>query len=96
MEKRNNKYRIHLQELELKTGTQASRNLSFDFENHDDIFEVIEKIKTRNLLSTEEQSVEFAVGLKLFSEILIRHKDKALFAELIPAIKEFMNKLKKS
>jgi len=93
MEKRNNKYNIVLKEVALKDGTTPEKSISFDFENHDNLFDIIEKIKAKALFD-ENASVEFAVGLKLFTEVMLTHKQHELFEELRPAIMEFMKKLK--
>lgn len=45
MEKRNNKYRIQLEEVELKDGSQTGKNLTVEIENHDDLFQIIEMAK---------------------------------------------------
>ncbi len=94
MEKRNNRYHIDLKELELKDGSIAGKNLSFEFENHDDLFKIFYLIKTKNLFEDEKTSLEFTLGLKLFTEVLIKNKSHPLFEDLSPAISEFMKKLK--
>ncbi len=95
MEKRNNKYRIHLQELELRDGTPSDKSLEFEFNNHDNIFSIIENMEERQLLENKADDVEFIIGLKLFSEVMIRNRNHPLFEELAPAFKNFMMKLKK-
>ncbi|MBN7803699.1 DUF3861 family protein, partial [Algoriphagus aestuariicola] len=42
-----------------------------------------------------EQSAAFAVGLKLFSEVMIENRKHPVFAPLREAFKEFMVGLKK-
>jgi hypothetical protein len=93
-EKRNNRYKILLQEIELKDGTQADNSIEFEFENHDNIFSIIEKTQARNLFADKGQKIEFALGLKLFSEVMLKSKDNPLFEELRPAFGQFMKKLK--
>lgn len=94
MEKRNNRYQIDLKELALKDGSEASKNLSFEFENHDNLFKIFDLIKNKNLFEDEKTSLEFSLGLKLFTEVLITKKNHPLFEDLRPAIQEFMKKLK--
>ncbi|KQT18265.1 hypothetical protein ASG31_05930 [Chryseobacterium sp. Leaf404] len=94
MEKRINKYHIDLKELELIDGSMAGKNLSFEFENHDDLFKIFYLIKNKNLFEDEKTSLEFTLGLKLFTEVLIKNKNHPLFEDLSPAISEFMKKLK--
>nr|WP_262905301.1 DUF3861 domain-containing protein [Hymenobacter nitidus] len=64
------------------------------FENHDDIFLIIERMRQRNLFEEPGQATEFAIGLKLFSEVLLKNRQHPLFDELGPAFKTFMQRLK--
>lgn len=96
MEKRNNKYKIHLEELELKNGDQPGKNLTIEIENHDDLFQIIEMAKSKNIFPNEQQATEFALGLKLFTEVVLRNKENSLFEDLKPAIGAVMQKLKKA
>ena len=92
--KKNNVYRIRLEEILLKDNAPAQRSLEFEFENHDDIFNIIDKMQQMDVLGDKAQAVEFALGIKLFSEVLLRHKENPLFEELKPAFAIFMKKLK--
>ncbi|MCI3936110.1 DUF3861 domain-containing protein [Chryseobacterium aahli] len=94
MEKRNNRYQIDLKELSLKDGSEAGKNLSFGFENHDDLFKIFEVVKSKNLFEDEKTSLEFSLGLKLFTEVMLKKRKHPLFEDLQPAISEFMKKLK--
>jgi hypothetical protein len=94
MEKRNNRYQIDLKELALKDGSEAGENLSFEFENHDDLFKIFDLIKTKNLFEDEKTSLEFSLGLKLFTEVMLKNRKHPLFEDLQPAISAFMKKLK--
>ena len=44
MGKKNNKYSINLKELALKDESVAEKNLEFEFENHDNIFNIISQL----------------------------------------------------
>lgn len=94
MEKRNNSYHLQLKELSLKDGSERNKTLEFDFENHDDLFQIFEVIKSKKVFDNEETAYEFALGLKLFTEVMLKNKQHTLFEELRPAIMEFMKKLK--
>jgi hypothetical protein len=94
MEKRSNKYHIELKELSLKDGSHGEKNLTFDFENHDDLFQIFDVIKAKNIFDNEQTAHEFTLGLKLFTEVMLKNKQHPLFEELRPAIMEFMKKLK--
>ncbi len=94
MEKRNNLYHLNLREVSLKDGTEGSKKMSFTFSNHDDLFEIFERLKTKNIFEDEQTAHEFALGLKLFTEVMIAQKDHPLFEELRPSVVQFMKKLK--
>ena len=79
MGKKNNKYSINLKELVLKDESVAEKNLEFEFENHDNIFNIIDILKAKNLFDNNNESVEFAVGLKLFSEVMLKNRKHELF-----------------
>lgn len=44
--------------------------------------------------SNELKTIEFALGLKLLSEVILRDRSNPLFKEFLPKFKSFMNKLK--
>ena len=94
MGKKNNKYSINLKELVLKDKSVAEKNLEFEFENHDNIFNIIDILKAKNLFDNNNESVEFAVGLKLFSEVLLKNRKHELFEDFFPHFSDFMKKLK--
>ncbi|MDQ1095049.1 MULTISPECIES: DUF3861 domain-containing protein [Chryseobacterium] len=94
MEKRNNTYHLDLKEISLKDGSTGSKTLSLEFKNHDDLFHIFELIRNKNIFDNEQTANEFALGLKLFTEVMITHKDLPIFEELKPAIGSFMKKLK--
>ncbi|MNK41816.1 hypothetical protein D3C87_604900 [compost metagenome] len=94
MEKRNNTYQLDLKELKLKDGSEGTKNLSLEFDNHDDIFSIIEVIKSKKIFDNENTASEFAIGLKLFTEVMLKNKQHPLFEDLRPAISEFIKKLK--
>lgn len=94
MEKRNNSYQLDLKEIKLKDGSEGTKTLSFEFDNHDDLFNIFEVIKSKKIFEDDNTSTEFALGLKLFTEVMLKNKQHPLFEELRPAIVEFMKKLK--
>lgn len=96
MEKKHNKYRITLEHLHSPKDLGLNETIDFEFENHDEIFSIIERIRENNPFDNENQAVEFALGLKLFSEVMIKNRDNELFEELMPVFGSFMKKLKAS
>ena len=67
--------------------------LIFTVTNHDDLLEIASKTRALQAVPDEESS-EFAIGLKLFSEVLIRHRKSPLFESLWPHFGDFMKRLK--
>ncbi len=82
-----NKYNITLAEVD-----GEGREMQVPFENHDDIFHIVER--TGHHFDNEGDAQQFALGLKLLGGVLMKHRDMELFSELEPAFKAFMMKLK--
>lgn len=89
-----NHYKVTLEHLSNPKGTDLHQPVQVIFDNHDDIFKIVEILKEKNLFNEAGESVEFAIGLKMFSEVMLRNKENPLFEDLMPAFKEFMKKLK--
>ncbi|MNL53855.1 hypothetical protein D3C87_1771360 [compost metagenome] len=53
-------------------------------------------ISSKQIFDNKETATEFALGLKLFTEVMLKNKENPLFEDLRPAILEFMKKLKSS
>jgi len=94
MEKRNNTYHLTLKELALKDGSKGQKTLEFDFDNHDNVFQIFDIITSKKIFEDDQTAHEFALGLKLFTEVMLKNKQHPLFEDLRPAIVEFMKKLK--
>lgn len=95
MEKRSNKYHLTLSLKEYANGeTMPAKELGIEFENHDEIFSIIEKMKAKNLFDNESEATQFALGLKLFGEIKLKHRKNPLFDEINEVFPIFMKKLK--
>lgn len=84
------KYRITVEALD----SPARDSMQFDVENHDDILVVVEKMSGREEFSGDDAKA-FGVGLKLFSEVMLKNKQAPLFANFIPHFVNFMKELKK-
>ncbi|MEN8746728.1 MAG: DUF3861 domain-containing protein [Wenyingzhuangia sp.] len=95
MAKKGNRYRLRLELLELlRPDDKINSPIELEFGNHDNIFAIIEKMKKRDRFKTEQDSVEFAIGLKLFSEVMLKNRDNPLFEDFRPAFGELMKKIK--
>ena len=92
----------HTYEVTLKHIADAQGNpstytdtLSFNSYNHDDIFKVLQVIQNTQMLD-DEAAKSFAVGLKLFSEVMLEHKNLPLFKDFMPHFGQFMKALKQT
>ena len=84
------RYRVTLESL--TPGTEAGR-LQFETENHDDIFSVVRRMSDRPELDSASAAA-LAVGLKLFSGVVLQQRSHPLFSPLGEALGEFMRGLK--
>lgn len=90
----NNQYHILLTEVEKKDGTKSGKQMDFSFENHDDIFHLLEGAQDKTWFDNPKTNIEFVMGLKLFGEVMIKNRQNSLFAEVMPAFTQMMKKLK--
>lgn len=95
MAKRANTYRLTLALQALASGEAAEpRMLALTFDNHDELFGIIERLQRKNPFGDPAQATELAIGLKLFSEVMLKNRSHPLFEDLLPAFRIFMKKLK--
>lgn len=89
-------YRVTVEHFADKNGHDATHvvPLQFEVKNHDDIFAVVERLKSFSQM-TPDDATAFAVGLKLFGETILDHQDRVLFKEFLPHFADFMKRLKK-
>ena len=93
----------HAYEVTLKHIADAQGNpsnytdtLSFNTYNYDDIFKVLQVIQNSQMLDDDEAAKSFTVGLKLFSEVMLEHKNLPLFKDFMPHFGQFMKALKQT
>ncbi len=88
-------YEITVQPLDQDGGMAKTPPLTFRVTNHDDLLDIVSKTRARGVIPNDE-AMEFAIGLKLFSEVMIRHRKLPLFEGLWPHFGDFMKRLKGS
>ncbi|MGR9250753.1 DUF3861 domain-containing protein [Rhizobium leguminosarum] len=86
------KYRVAVEEIGDEVVTKEP--LVFEVTNHDDLLHILKLVQEKRVVPAEE-AAELTVGLKLFAEVLLRHRAKPPFADFFPHVKEFMQKLKR-
>jgi len=89
------RYRITVEHLALADGSTppGPRSFSFDVGNHDDLLAIVERARGRGDLPAAD-AVPFAIGLKLFSEVMLQHRGLPLFEGFAGPFKAFMQRLK--
>lgn len=88
------RYRITVEHLATPRGENPNRPpLSFEAVNHDDIQSIVERVRGNGLFEPDEAAA-MAVGLKLFTEVMLKHRSEPLFADLAPAMRDFIGRLK--
>ena len=88
-------YRITLEPLESGTQPQTFkvRTTQFQVQNHDDLSKIVEAVRSKGILNTDK-SAALAVGLKLFSEIVMEKRNDPLFAPIWDPLRSFTQQLK--
>lgn len=95
MNKRAHEYEVTFNYLKDNKGEVVDKEpIRFPFNNHDNIYKILDVLTEKKLFEDDSQTVQFAIGLKLLGDVVMKNKDKELFSELQPAFVEFMKKLK--
>jgi len=88
-------YRITLEHLEDAKGNQVAKPpLVFEAKNHDDLYAIVDKVKGKGLFEPDDAEA-FAIGLKLFREVMLKYRGSEVFRELDPHFSDFMKAFKK-
>jgi len=88
-------YRITVEHIADAKGAPVSAEpLVFAARNHDDLFAIVERSRSRGRLDADD-SAAMVMGLKLLGEIVLEHRDEPPFSELRPALGAFIKELKK-
>jgi len=95
MEAQTNKYHLTLRQLQLANGKcEPHKQIELEMDNHDELFQIIDKLKAKDPFGDIEQVAQFAIGLKMFSGVMIKHRHHPLFKDLSTSYRLFMMKLK--
>ncbi|SDR18128.1 protein of unknown function [Pseudoxanthomonas sp. CF385] len=89
------RYRVTLEHLADAKGAASTYDapLRFEVGNHDDVFAIVARLRQRDDLPPDA-ATPLAVGLKLFSEVMLENRGHPLFAEFAPHFRDFMKTLK--
>jgi hypothetical protein len=87
-------YRITLEHLATASEGQIQHApLQFEAGNHDDIFNIIERQRAKGHFDADT-SAALGLGLKLFTEVMLKQRKHPLFADINQPMREFIGKLK--
>lgn len=87
--KKSHRYRVTLEEL----GTPS--RVRFDFDNHDDVFAIVERLNARDDLVSAGEILPLAVGTKLLGKVVMGNRQHPLFATFFPHFVELIQGLKR-
>lgn len=92
--KKQHQYTISIDHTQNADGSVPDdETFTFDFSSHDELFEIIKKLKSREDVGPEK-AAPLALGVKLFGSVMLANKADGLFVDLFPHFATFMKKLK--
>lgn len=88
------RYRITVEALD-SVDQHSDKHASFSFETatHDDLFRIVESMHKKQIVE-EDAASALGVGLKLFAEVVIRHRGDPNFAPFEAPLRQFIGMLK--
>ena len=88
------RYRVTIEHVGTPKGDGPLHDpLTFETTNHDEILAIVERIRASAQYERDEAAA-LGIGLKLFSEVMLKRRDDPLFAAVQPAIRAFIGGLK--
>ncbi len=85
-------YTYHVSVKE-NTPTRENNTVQFDMTSHDDVFGIVEKLGTLDVLDENTRSA-FVFGLKSLGYALLSHRDSPMVAKLMPHFSSLMKEMK--
>lgn len=83
------RYRVTLEPLTDNT----TAPISFEADCHDDIAVILQRASTRFGLD-QNDTTALVSSFKLFGELVLKHRNESPFAEIRPALRDFVQALK--
>ena len=68
--------------------------LTFEAGNHDDLFRIVGLQRGSGRFDDADEAAAFAIGLKLLSETVLKHRDDVLLQQLRAPLGDFIRQLK--
>jgi hypothetical protein len=83
------RFRIKVERMDDATANP----LVFEVTHHDDIFAIVERVRAGTAFAANDATA-LAVGLKLFTGVMLNQRNDPLFASVQPALRMFIGNLK--
>lgn len=91
---KSNLYKCTVEQLQDSNGNDVTISpLVFEAHSHEDIFKIAEMMQKKVDLDGADATA-FAVGLKLFTSVIMKNKDHERIKQLMPSFKDLMKTLK--
>ena len=88
------RYRIKVEHLATaRPGGPLHDPLQFETGNHDEILGIVDRMRENSGFDADT-AASLGIGLKLFSEVMLMHRDDPLFAGIAGPLREFIGVLK--
>ncbi|MFI4979459.1 MAG: DUF3861 domain-containing protein [Nevskiales bacterium] len=88
------RYHVTVEHLETaKPGGPLHEPLHFESGNHDEILAIVDRLRAGSGFDADT-AASLGIGLKLFSEVMLMHRDHPLFAGIFGPMREFIGVLK--
>lgn len=65
----------------------------FTAENHDDLFEIIEKVQAAGFFDRDTSAAP-TLGIKLFSEVMLKNREDPMFEPMLSAYRDYIQVFK--
>jgi hypothetical protein len=83
-------YRITLEYMGGKHhGSELHAPLHFEVGNHDDLFNIVKNVQEAQLFDADT-SAALVLGMKLFSEVMLKHRKDPIFSPMADAYKDYI------
>lgn len=89
--RKNRSYRITIEEV--NSQQENGKKLQFDYEDREDVFNVVENLKQNSGLE-DSVATKVGVALRLLGPIMMENRKHPLFIDFMPHFKTFMQNLK--
>ncbi|CDY75627.1 hypothetical protein BGLT_04526 [Caballeronia glathei] len=87
-------YRITVEHTANPKGTdELHAPLTFEAINHDEVLAIVDRARANSGFPPDE-AAQFAMGLKLLGEVMLKHRDDPLFADLREPYRAFIGRVK--